>query len=392
MNKIAFIRYLFLNIYNNKSKHLSIFIIATLLIFILSSFLLLSKSISYEIKSQVSNQPDFIVQKIRAGKVVNTPLDWVDEFLTIDGVSECSPRVYGKHFYEPAEHYFTIVGIDLYDSQIISTLKDVVKDLNIEEFLKKQNMIIGGGVKEFFDEYHYFTYYNFRPPNRSIEKVFIYDVFPQNSNIISSDMIVMDIELAKKILGIPENESSDILLNVPNIQEWETVVNKIRISHFDTRIISKDDLLKGYENFFNYKSSIFLVLYIIVILTFILILYQRYSMVNNTEKSEIALLRSLGWSIKDIIILKISENLVIFIGAFILGVNIAYIYIFILNAPILGSIFLGFGNLSNNINFMPIFDFSIFMMMFIFFILPIVCAILVPTWKISITEPVEAMR
>ena len=392
MNNRTFLNFVFLNIFVNKTKHLSIFLISTLLITLLSSFLFVSSSIEKDIKLTITKQADFIVQKVRAGKVVDIPEEWADDIVSIDGISQASTRVYGKYFYEPAEHYFTIVGIDLYDTQITSQLKQLNSKIDIKNFLSRKNMIIGDGVKKFLDDYHYFKYYSFRPPDRSIEKVYIYNTLPSNSNIVSSDMIIMDITLAKTILGIDDEYSTDILFNAPNKDEWYTIIDKIKVLHFDTRIISRDDLYKAYTNFFNYKSGVFLMLYIIVLTTFVLILYQRYTTVNSLDKKEIGIFRSLGWSIKNIIKLKIIENLIIFISSFIIGINLAYIYVFILDAPLLNQLFLGFTNLSNNISFSPAIDFSLIVMLFLFFIVPIIAAILIPVWKISITEPSEAMK
>ncbi|MEA2019512.1 MAG: FtsX-like permease family protein [Campylobacterota bacterium] len=392
MNNFTFLNFVLLQLYTNKSKHFSIFIISTILIMVLSSFLFITNSISKDMKTVVDNQADFILQGIVAGKVVDTPLELVDEIISINGVTQASQRVYGKHFYEPAEHYFTIVGIDLYDKQIVSNLKSFVKNIDIDKFLSKQNMLIGSGVKKFLNEYAYFDYYNFRPPDKSFEKVYIYDMFENETDIVSSDMIIMDINLAKKILGIDEDYSTDILFNVPNIDERETVKNKIRARHFDIRIIAKEDLLRGYDGFLNYRSSVFMILYLIVILTFILIIYQRYSYINSVDKKEIGVLRSLGWSINRVIRLKIVENLIIFIGSYILGVNLAYIFVFIFDAPLLSSVFLGFSNLSNNTQFTAVVDISSLSLIFLFFIVPIIAAILIPVWKISIIEPYEAMR
>lgn len=392
MNSYPFLNFVFLQIYTNRGKYLWIFVIATLLIMIFSSFIFISNSISNDIKNSIKNQTDFTVQKIQAGKVVDIPNVWLDQLLLINGITQASYRVYGKHFYEPAEHYFTIVGIDFYDEQIVDNLKELVEDIDINLFLDKQNMIIGNGVKKFLDKYHYFDYYNFRPPNRTIEKVYIYNSFPKQTNIVSSDMIIMDINLARKILGIDQAFSTDIIFNVPNIDERETVKNKIRVKYFDTRIIQKEDLFKIYENFFNYKSGLFMILYIIVIITFVLILYQRYTYISNVEKKEIAILKSLGWSIKNIILLKITENSLVFIFAFILGINLGYFYVFNLDAPLLSGVFLGFKNLPIDVIFTPVFDFGIISMIFFVFIIPIIASILIPVWKISIIEPYEAMR
>lgn len=393
MNRLQFFNFVLLQIYTNRSKHFAIFIIATLLITLLSSFLFISKSIAKDITTTLNNQPDFVLQKVIGGKVVDTPAIWLDEIIAISGVTQAQNRVYGRYFYEPAERYFTIVGIDLYDEQIVQNLKKVIQDIDIEKFLEKKNMIVGNGVKTFLEKYHFFDYYTFRPPNKTIEKVYIYDVFEKKSAIVSADMIIMDINLAKKVFGINEENCTDIVFNIPNSDEVETIKNKIRSSHgFEIRIISKEDFKKVYDGFFNYKSSLFLLLYLLVLVTFILIIYQRYSYINSAEKKEIAILRSLGWSIAQVIQLKITENTIIFVGSFLFGINLAYLYVFIFDAPILSGIFLGFSNVPLSVSFTPNIDFGSLLLIFLFFIVPIIASILIPVWKIAITEPTEAMK
>jgi ABC-type lipoprotein release transport system permease subunit len=267
-----------------------------------------------------------------------------------------------------------------------------VKNIDLDKFSSKQHMIIGEGVKKFLDEYHFFEYYNFRPPDKSIEKVFIYDTFLKETNIVSSDVIIMDISVAKRVLGIEEENCSDILIDIANLDEIETIKTKIRINHFDIRIISKEELYKAYSSFFNYRSSLFIMLYFIALITFIIILYHRYSLVNSIEKKEIGTLRSFGWSINKVIFLKILENIIVFFSAFLIGINFAYFYVFILDAPLLNSIFLGFTNLTINTSFSAVFDFSIFIMLFFVFMIPILASVLIPVWKISLSEPYEVMR
>lgn len=389
---ISFLNFLTLLIYKHKSKHFAIFLLFTLIVMLLSSVLFISSSIQKDINLTLEKQADFTVSKIRAGRVVDTPLDWADEFSEILGVSKVNPRVYGQYWFEPNEYFFTIIGVDFYDEQSVKSLQNLLEGIDLKEFMKRDHMIVGDGVKKILDSYHYREYYNFRPPDRSIKKVYIYDQFPNSINIVSSDSIIMDIDLAREILGVSEDMATDIVLNVPNEAERDSVKVKLIISHFDMRIIEKQSIERAYKNMFNYKGGVFLSLYIVVILTFILILYQRYSIVSSSDKKEIGILRAVGWSIKDVIKLKLYESLIISVGAFVLGFVLAYIFVYYFNAPLLSSIFLGFQNLPLEVSFTPSISFGLFALLFLFFIIPFVAAVLIPVWRIAITDASEAMR
>ena len=143
---------------------------------------------------------------------------------------------------------------------------------------------------------------------------------------------------------------------------------------------------------FNYKGGIFLILFIIVILTFTLILYQRYSMISLGDKKEIGILKAVGWSIKDIIKLKIMENFIIAFMAFIIGTILSYIYVFIFNAPILKNVFIGSGNMQNDFIFNGNIQIDSLISLFLFFMIPFLSAVLIPVWKVAIIDSTQSMK
>ena len=392
MKNSVFFNFLFLLLLKHKSKHIAIFIISILIVFLISSVLFISNSLKKEAFSTLENQSDFVIQKINSGKILDTPISWIEDFSSINGIKNTQQRVYGQYYFMPENVYFTIVGLDLFEENTNKNLKELLKILNISDFLQKNSMIIGNGIKKIFDKYHYFDSYDFKLSNNKLTTVKIFKDLPQEANLVANDLIIMDINLAKRILNINEENSTDIVLNVPNNLERQNIKEQLILKHSNIRILQKESLKKEYENMFNYKGGIFLVLFIVVIFTFILILYQRYSMISSNDKKEIGILKAVGWSIKDIIKLKIIENFIVGFMAFIIGIIISYIFVFILNAPILKNIFIGFSNIQNDFILNPNIDFTIIVTLFLFFIIPFLSAILIPVWKISIIDANESMK
>lgn len=392
MKNSVFFNFLFLLLSKHKSKHIAIFIISILIVFLISSVLFISNSLKKEIFSTLNNQSDFIIQRINSGKILDIPTSWIEKFSSINGVKNTQQRVYGQYYFMPENIYFTIVGVDLFEENINKNLKELLKTLNIFDFLQNDSMVIGNGIKKIFDKYHYFDSYDFKLFNNELTNVKIFKDLPKEANLIANDLIIMDINLAKKILNIKEDEATDIILNVPNNLERQNIKEQLILKHSNIRILQKENLKKEYENMFNYKGGIFLVLFIVVIFTFILILYQRYSMISSNDKKEIGILKAVGWSIKDIIKLKIIENFIVGFIAFVIGIIISYIFVFILNAPILKNIFIGFSNVQNDFILNPNIDLSIIVTLFLFFIIPFLSAVLIPVWKISVIDANESMK
>jgi ABC-type lipoprotein release transport system permease subunit len=392
MKNSVFFNFLFLLLSKHKSKHIAIFIISILIVFLISSVLFVSNSLKKEVFSTLDNQSDFIIQKTNNGKIFDTPISWVEDFSSINGVRNVQQRVYGHYYFMPENVYFTIVGVDLFEENTNKNIKELLSVLNISNFLQNDSMIIGNGIKKIFDKYHYFDSYDFKLLDKQSLNVKIFKDLPQEANLIANDLIIMDINLAKKILNIDEENSTDIVLNVPNDLEKQNIKEQLILKHSNIRILQKESLKKEYENMFNYKGGIFLVLFIVVIFTFILILYQRYSMISSSDKKEIGILKAVGWSIKDIIKLKIIENFIVGFMAFIIGVIIAYIFVFILNAPILKNIFIGFSNVQNDFILNANIEFTTIVTLFLFFIIPFLSAVLIPVWKIAVIDANESMK
>ena len=391
MQNNLFLHFLTLMLFKQKSKHMGAVLISVIIIFLLSSVLFISSSLQYSLFQTLEDEADFTVHRIQAGKAVNTPLSWLDKIIEINGVTHVSPRVYGRYFFSPRENAFLIVGVDLFDEQSSQALQTLLKDLDLKSFLSQESMLVGEGVKKFLAEHYYSESFTFKTPDGKFKKVMIAETLSEQSRLLSNDMIIMPIDLAREIFGMDEEEVTDITFNVPNDAEWDNIITKLHLLFYDVRVMEKREVKKAYENLYNYKGGLFLILYLVTIVTFILILYQRYSMVYSTEKREIGILRAVGWSIKDILKLKFYENLVIVLVSFIAGVTLAYFYVYLFHAPLLSQIFLGGSNLGNTVTFVPVLKFGILGSIFLFYAIPFLAAVLIPAWKIAVTPPKEAM-
>jgi len=359
-----------------------IFGLKPFLIFIVASVVFMTKSIESQVDAVLDNMADFTIEKMRGGKVVDMPSEWIDEFLALDGVAKAQGRIYGRYYYEQKEQYFMVYGIDFFDPQISKTFQKMFDSIDVDRFLKRDNMIIGQGVKKFLDKREYLKYYIFRPPNRSKKRLYIYDVLKPSKGFVGDDVVLMSMQNARDILGVKDGYVSDVVLEIPNKKEWQTIYNKIITSHFDLRVITKDDMVKYYRDIFNFRGGFFISLYIFVILTFLLIVYQRYSIITTSDAKEIKILRAMGWSAEEIIRLKLFENFIVVFFAYIFGVMFAMLYVFMFDAPFFREILFLKGYLDIGKIFYPSVNISSFVLIFTAFVVPFLLSILIPIWRL----------
>jgi ABC-type lipoprotein release transport system permease subunit len=157
-------------------------------------------------------------------------------------------------------------------------------------------------------------------------------------------------------------------------------------------VITKNDLKVSYQNIFDYKSGIFLAIFSIALFTFFMIIFDKATGVSSNEKKEIGVLKSLGWSIDDILKEKFYESFLISFFAYLLGVFLALIFVYILQAPLLKEIFMGYSQLKPEFILPFVLDFQTLFLVFFISVPLYVLSTIIPSWKIATLDAWEVIR
>lgn len=376
-----------------RQKYKSFFIttILTLLIFLLTSIFFITNSIKYELNSTVDALPEIVVQKIKAGRHYDIDVDLQGEILGITGVADAVARVWGYYYFENAGVNFSIVGVDEFEAQYKNSLKNIVKSGDLGE---SQNsfMVVGSGVKKTMRQNYYKEYFNFIKPDGTLKKMDVVGVFDGDTQLESNDMIVMSKENVREIFDIDESKATDIVVKVLNPDEVQTIASKIKLIFPDSRIITKNDLKISYQNIFDYKSGIFLALFIISLFTFFIIIYDKASGLSSEEKREIGILKAIGWKIDDVLKEKFYEGFIISFIAYMVGVILAFAFVYIFQAPLLQNIFTGYSQLKTSFELPFIFDVQTLFLVFFLSVPIYIAATIIPSWKTATLDADEVIR
>ena len=388
----AGINFFFLSLLHHRGKHLGVFLVGSILVALVASVLFLTGALRRDVQTTLDGQADLVIQRMRGGKAIDLPRVWARDFEDIPGVSAVVPRVHGRYFHEQGGVYFTVVGVDLFDRQVDQDLERLVEGLDLRAFLAEDQMIVGPAVAKFLRDNHYDGQYVFKTPAAESVPVKVFKVLPDQANLMGSNLVLMEMDLARRVLGVPAHLATDLALEVPNDLEGDLVMGKAIQRHYDIRVIQKKELATAYANLFNFRSSFFLLGAMLVLVTYSLILYQRYGLITGSERREIGILRLSGWSIRQVIALKMAESLAVALAAYLLGVILAYGYVFLLDAPLLSRVFFGHGNLAPGISLGHTLDPGLLILLLLLFTTPFLAAVLVPVWRLAVAEPAEVLR
>ncbi|WP_024953828.1 ABC transporter permease [Sulfurospirillum arcachonense] len=380
------------SLFRRGTKSLFVLFIFTALIFLLSSILFISNSIKEELNLTLDSLPQIIVQKLQAGRQTNIELKRVNKLLEFQGVQSAVPRIWGYYYFEKAGVNFSLVGIDAYDKQYKNSFANIVKNVNFDALEKTSSMVVGQGVKKALSENYYKNYFNFIKPDGDFIKVPIASTFSSKTSLESNDIILMPRSLVLEIFGMDKTKATDIVLSVANPEEIPTIAKKIKNLYPDTRVITKSDLKVSYQNIFDYKSGMFLALFVISAFTFFMIIYDKASGLSSEEKKEIGILKALGWKIDDILQEKFYEAFIISFVAFISAIILSLFFVYTLEAPILKEIFIGYSRLKPSFDLPFILDVQTIFLLFFLTIPLYLAAIIIPSWRVASMDADEVMR
>jgi len=392
-NKINFylIEYAINAILRQKAKSFFIVFVFTLLTFLLTSVFFITTSLKYELDATVDSLPQIIVQKIKAGRHYDIDEDMLDSLLEIEGVEDGVARVWGYYYFANAGVNFSVVGLDEYEKQYKKSFEKIVKKIELQKD-DKSFMVVGKGVQETMNKSYYKEYFNFIKPDGTLKKVYLGGVFDADTELESNDVIVMSKESVREIFDMDEDKATDIVLKVANPKEVPTIVSKIKSIYPDTRIITSDDLKVSYQNIFDYKSGIFLALFIVSLFTFFIIIYDKSSGLSSEEKREIGILKAIGWRVDDVLKEKFYESFIISFFAYTLGVGLAFVFVYMFQAPLLQNVFVGYSQLKTDFELPFVFDIQTLFLVFFLSVPIYVGATIIPSWKVATLEADEVIR
>ena len=386
------LQYAINSILRQKAKNLFIGIILMLLVSILTSVFLISNSIKYELSLTVDALPQIIVQKIKAGRVCDIDANVVDGILEFNGVTDAITRVWGYYYFENAKVNFTVVGIEQFEKQYKDNFENIVKKFDFDTLEANSSMLVGAGVKKIMTQNYYNNYFNFVKTDGSFKKVYIGGVFDSSTQLESNDIIILSKDDAREIFGMDEDKATDIVVKVANPKEIKIITQKITSKYPDVRVITNEDLKLSYENIFNYKSGVFLAIFSISLFTFFMIVYDKMSGLSSEEKKEIGILKAVGWTIDDVLKNKFYESFIVSFIAYLVGVILAFGFVYILQAPLLRDIFEGYSQLRTTFELPFVFDFQTLFLVFFLSVPIYISATIIPSWKIATLETDEIIR
>ena len=251
MNRfINLMNYALISLLRRWKKNLALIIIYAAVVGFFASIVLFTSALKYESQNTLSALPELWIQKLAGGRLQPMSIDVVDSLHNIRGVQQIIPRYWGYYYDSPTSAVFTIVGSDSTVSGLYNLKTEYSGKLNDSSaacgtgFMKMHHLQINDRL-------------GLISADGNLKSFQIVGQFSASSDLLTKDLIILSTSSAKKILGLGENQCTDMAISVINENEIENIALKINRKYFGLRVVSKEDLLLTYDALFSWRGGIF---------------------------------------------------------------------------------------------------------------------------------------
>jgi hypothetical protein len=355
-----------------KGKNAALVCVYTVVVFALASIMFLTHAIKKEAMIILKGAPEIIVQRMVAGRHDLMDLSYADEIKKITGVRSAEGRLWG-YYYDPLfKANYTLMVPPEFNYQ--------PGEIAIGQGVSRSAVTEQGNIMPFFDI------------NGKLKSFRIRELLSAESELVTSDLVIMSEQDFRELFGIPKNRGTDLVVSVGNPQEVVTVANKIKKQFPDARPILREEIIRTYDTIFDWRSGIMLVIFSGALLSFIIFAWDKASGLSAEERKEIGILKATGWETADVILMKFWEGAVISLTSFLGGMIFAYVHVFFSSAALFEPVLKGWSVLYPQFRLVPFINVYQVATLFFLTVVPYTTATIIPAWRASIVDPDSVMR
>jgi ABC-type lipoprotein release transport system permease subunit len=355
-----------------KGRNAALVFVYVFVVFLLASVVFLVHSMKEEAQAVLRDAPEIVVQKLVAGRHDLIPESYIGKIRGIRGVQAAKARLWGYYFEPLNGANYTVIA-----------------DENFP--YGKGTIVIGKGVAR-----------NLPPmvgktmPMRSYDGSYMFmrirETLSSDSELVSSDLILMSVEDFRRLFRIPAGVGTDLVLTVRNPREVSTVAGKIAELLPDTRPITRPEILRTYDAVFDWRGGMIVANLLGALMAFIIFAWDKATGLSAEERREIGILKALGWETSDVLLMKFWEGIVVSLSSFLIGILLAYAHVFFASATLFESALKGWSVLYPDFRLKPAITPYQVSVLFFLTVVPYTVATIVPSWRAATTDPDAVMR
>jgi len=384
-------RYAAGNIQVYRGRTFAIILFIGITIALLSSVNFLREGINQDINSSLGLSPDILIQGYASGRTIPINSSLTSLIENVDGVELVIPRIWG--YLSASDKLYLMMGLNFsiypLDDPDLGFILSKGRMIDAQE--NHSTCIIGSGVAE-ASRAQVGSWLLIEDINGNPKEFEVVGIFTLNSKIYTHDLILTDIESSRSFFQLPEGLVTDLTVWTTTPTPDSTIALQIDDLIDDVRILDKETLGNLLYHSTNERAGYFVIIWSLVLLGMILFCFSISSAISLDSRREVGLLKTLGYSITDILEIRFVEFALTGIWASLVGYSLAIFFTFYLGAPILADFMLGWSALFTPFVVPFKITFESLLVAFGLGTIPLLIATIIPAWNNAIIEPDEILR
>jgi ABC-type lipoprotein release transport system permease subunit len=217
-------------------------------------------------------------------------------------------------------------------------------------------------------------------------------ILPEESQLVSADLILMAEADYREFSGLPAGQASDLTLTVRNPKEFATIAEKIVRLLPDTRPILRTEILRTYDAIFSWRGGLLIIIMSAAVLAFVIFAWDKASGLSAEEKKEIGILKAVGWETSDILFMKFWEGMAVSLTSFLAGTALAYAHVFFTSASLFVPVLKGWSVLYPEFRLTPFINPGHIATLFFLTVVPYTVSTIIPSWRAATIDPDSVLR
>jgi ABC-type lipoprotein release transport system permease subunit len=361
---------------------------------LVAAVLFLTESLRAEAERAHAAQPDIVVQKLVGGRPTTLAASSANALRDIPSVRGVTARVWGYVFLPALQGNVTIVGTPpgaaplSVANGVLAEGRDLAPGSHEEA---AHEMIAGVELARFL---------GMRPGDElglpsadpRAHTMKLVGTFRSSLDLWTSDVVLCDEADARALLGVPDDDATDLAVTLANPAEARVVARTIVDRMPGVRVVERDLLERVYHLAYGRRAGLVLAAAIPALLALFVLAWDRASGVSADERREIAILKAVGWSTGDVLWAKLFESILVGAVATACGLLLAYAWVFWLGAPGLRPALVGWSVLYPRAALTPEVDLAQLLGITTAVLGPFVLLSVVPAWRAASADPLDVMR
>jgi ABC-type lipoprotein release transport system permease subunit len=361
------------------------FIIVLSLAAILFPFLAaisISEGIKEQSKISVEEGADFYVAGDAAGSSVPLPLNDIDRFKGLPGVSRVVPRIVGRAYL--GEGIVTVVGMPE------GTFPESLQLISGRGVEKKNEVIVGAALSHTYDLKVGSRFY--LPVNRW-KKFTVVGVFSSKSTIWSAKLLYMSLEDAGDVFRMKGTATDFLIYAKPG--DTQSVNVHLQLENKDGnpfRAQSRELVQSYFQKGFDSRAGVFTAFSMAAFALAVPLVLIVAGLGGGERRKEIATLKAVGWQTLDVIKMVMWENILLSLAAAGVALLLTFLWIKGFNGFFIAQFFIAEPGLAPDF---PVPSRFVPLPAFLAFLLSLTLTMtgsLYYTWKVAMTPPADILR